>query len=121
MLQPYRVLDASGRNGWMAGFLLAQLGAEVICVEPPEGQRSRHLGPFVDDEAGPERSLFHWAYNRGKRSVVLGNDDGALAGLAAGSDVVLECGAMPVDLAALRAANPALITVSITRWASNAY
>ena len=37
-----------------------------------------------------------------------------LAELCAGADVVFECGAVPVDLAALRAANPALVTVSIT-------
>ena len=118
-LSAYRVLDLTDDRGQFAGFLLAQLGAEVVCVEPPDGQRSRHQGPFVDDVPGPDRSLFHLAYNRGKRSVVLDdNDGGALATLAAGADVVLDCGAVPVDLAALRAANPALITVSITPYGS---
>src|SRR5205809_240004 len=46
----------------MAGMILAQLGAEVIAVEPPGGVRSRHLEPAP---------ALHLAYNRGKRSVVL--------------------------------------------------
>jgi len=47
MLSPYRVLDLCDDRGHFAGFLLAQLGAEVIAVEPPGGQRSRHRGrPF---------------------------------------------------------------------------
>ena len=49
--------------------MLASLGAEVICVEPPDGVQSRHSGPFVDDETDSERSLAHWAYNQGKQSV----------------------------------------------------
>ena len=62
-LSPYRILDLTDDRGQFAGFLLAQLGADVISVEPPEGHRSRRLPPFVDDEVGEDRSLFHWAYN----------------------------------------------------------
>ena len=116
-LSAYRVLDLTDERGQFAGYLLAQLGADVICIEPPEGQRSRRQGPFVDAEPGDERSLWHLAYNRGKRSVVAGGEQ--LAALAAGADVVLDCGAVPVDLAALRADNPALITVSITPFGSD--
>lgn len=117
MLSPYRVLDLCDERGHFAGFLLAQLGAEVIAVEPPGGQRSRHQGPFAGGVEDPERSLQHWAYNRGKRSVVLDDGDGAadqLAGLAAGADLLIECGAIPVDLDRYRAENPSLVTVSIT-------
>jgi crotonobetainyl-CoA:carnitine CoA-transferase CaiB-like acyl-CoA transferase len=112
MLSPYRVLDLTDERGALAGFVLASLGAEVIAVEPAEGSRIRRLRPFVGDVAGAERSLLHVAYNRGKRSVTL--DSVELAGLAAQADVLLECGALPVDLAALREANAALVTVSIT-------
>lgn len=111
-LSGYRVLDLTDHRGQFAGSGLAQLGADVILVEPAGGSPSRHLAPFIDDEPGMDRSLWHWAYNRGKRSVVV--DDEQLAELAAGADVLLECGARPVDLAALRAMNPALVTVSIT-------
>ena len=71
MLSPYRVLDLCDDRGHLAGHILAQLGAEVIAVEPPDGQRSRHEGPFAGDVVDPERSLPHWAFNRGKRSVVV--------------------------------------------------
>ena len=113
MLSPYRVLDLTDDRGHFAGFLLAQLGAEVIAVEPPQGQRSRHHGPWAAGVADPERSLSHWAYNRGKQSVVL-PDPEELAELVAGADVVIECGAIPVDLTAWRAANPSLVTVSLS-------
>ena len=113
MLSQYRVLDLTDDRGHFAGFLLAQLGAEVIAVEPPEGQRARHHGPWAGGVADPERSLGHWAYNRGKQSVVL-PDPEQLAELVAGADVVIECGAIPVDLTAWRAANPSLVTVSLS-------
>ncbi len=112
MLSPYRVLDLTDDRGHFAGFLLAQMGADVIAVEPSKGQRSRHRGPWAGEQAHPERSLTHWAYNRGKRSVVCSGDE--LSALAATADILIECGALDVDLKALRAANPALITVSLS-------
>jgi len=56
-----------------AGMLLADLGAEVIKIEPPEGDLARRFGPFI----GPESVLF-LSCNRGKKSVVLdlASDDG---------------------------------------------
>ena len=113
MLTPYRVLDLTDERGQLAGHMLAQMGADVIAVEPPGGHRSRRRGPFARDSRDPESSLTHLAYNRGKRSVVI-DDPAQLERLAATADIVIECGAMPVDLARLRAANPSLITVSIT-------
>ena len=98
MLAPYRVLDLTDERGALAGFLLAALGAEVVSVEPAEGSRIRAMGPFVGDVPGAERSLWHLAYNRGKRSVTIDSVD--LAALAGQSDVLLECGALPIDLAA---------------------
>ena len=63
-----------------------------------------------------------WGWNRGKRSVVLDVGDtagaAALQRLCAEADVVIECGALAVDLAALRAADPALVTVSISPFGS---
>jgi len=117
MLSPYRVLDLTDDRGHLAGLLFAQLGADVVLVEPPGGSRARHLGPFVDDVPHPGRSLQAWAFDRGKASVELRTfDDPLLAELAAGADVLLECGAFPVDVAALRANNPALVTVSISAF-----
>ena len=118
MLTPYRVLDLTDDRGHLAGFLMAQMGADVIAVEPPGGARSRHLGPWAGGAPDPERSLGHWAYNRGKRSIVADGHD-AVAELAAGADVLFECGAIEVDLDALRAANPGLITVSLSPFGAD--
>lgn len=126
MLSPYRVLDLTDDRGQLAGFILAYLGAEVIAVEPPGGSPSRRRPPFARG-AGPdsERSLTHWAYNRGKRSVVLDIDESvddraALIGLARGADVLIESRA-PGAMAALglgaddlAAVNHALVYASIT-------
>jgi crotonobetainyl-CoA:carnitine CoA-transferase CaiB-like acyl-CoA transferase len=122
MLTPYRVLDLTDERGQLAGYTLASLGADVILVEPPDGSGSRRLPPFAGGVEDAERSLVFHAWNRGKRSVVvdLGSEEGRaqLSRLAGDADVVLESGAVPVDLAALRAANPALVTVSISPFGS---
>ena len=122
MLEPYRVLDLTDERGQLAGFTLASLGADVILVEPPDGSGSRRLPPFAGGVEDPERSLTFHGWNRGKRSVVvdLGTDDGRdqLTRLARDADVVIESGAVRVDLAALQKANPALVTVSISPFGS---
>ena len=56
-LQGIRVLDLSGPMGNYAGKLFADLGADVVLVEPPGGSQLRHRPPFLDDRAGGERSL----------------------------------------------------------------
>ncbi|GAA1948401.1 hypothetical protein GCM10009798_04470 [Nocardioides panacihumi] len=119
-----RVVEVGDRIGEYCGLVLAGLGAEVIKVEPPEGAESRRMAPFVDDVPDPERSLHFWAYNRGKRSVVLDleTEDGAAAleQLAAACDVLLD--ATPVGYlderglgsASLRERHPELVVARIT-------
>jgi crotonobetainyl-CoA:carnitine CoA-transferase CaiB-like acyl-CoA transferase len=68
--------------GPYAGMLLADMGADVVKVEPPGGDLARAIGPFrmgIRDE--PPGSVFFASVNRGKRSVVidLGDDDGRAA------------------------------------------
>jgi crotonobetainyl-CoA:carnitine CoA-transferase CaiB-like acyl-CoA transferase len=70
-LAPYRVLDLTGALGPLAGKMLADLGADVVRVEPPEGSALRRLPPFADGVAAPEGSLAWWAYAAGTRSVAL--------------------------------------------------
>ena len=53
------------------GKVLAQLGAEVIKVEPPEGDWSRGMGPFPDDKPHAEKSGLYLAMNANKRGVTL--------------------------------------------------
>ena len=71
MLSPYRVLDLTDERGLLCGKILADLGADVIQVEPPTGSSARRIGPFYQDEVHPERSLFWWAYASNKRSITL--------------------------------------------------
>lgn len=69
--------------------LLADLGAEVIKLEPPQGDDYRHIGPFLQGE-----SALFTLMNRGKQSIVLDlKDQGAQAvarQIALSCDVVVE-------------------------------
>ena len=71
LLDGVRVIEVGDEVSAYAGKLLAGLGADVIKVEPPEGCSTRNIGPFYEDEPGPERSLYWWHYSIGKRSVTL--------------------------------------------------
>ncbi len=124
MLSPYRVLDLTDERGLLCGQILADLGADVIAVEPPGGSSARRIGPFAGDVPDPERSLHWWAYARNKRGITLDldTDDGRekLRQLVAGADFLIESAA-PGEMAArglgygdLAAINPALVYVSIT-------
>ncbi len=74
-LDAWTVVELASEATAFAGKLLADLGADLIVVEPPGGAAQRGYGPFLDDEAGPERSLHWWHYNTSKRGVVLDLDD----------------------------------------------
>src|SRR5438132_7016064 len=71
MLSPYRVLDLTDERGLLCGKILADLGADVIQIEPPEGNPARRVGPFYLGEVHPERSLYWWAYAANKRGLTL--------------------------------------------------
>jgi len=49
MLSPYRVLDLTDERGLLCGKILADLGADVIQVEPATGNPARRIGPFYQD------------------------------------------------------------------------
>ncbi len=124
MLSPYRVLDLTNERGLLCGQMLADLGADVIKIEPPGGSSARRVGPFAKDEVDPERSLFWWAYARNKRGIVLDleRDEGRgrLLRLAEGADFLIESetpgrmAALGLGYHDLAAVNPALVYVSIT-------
>ena len=110
--------------GPWAGQLLADLGAEVIKIEAPAGDDTRHWGPpFIDRDGDRSAAYFHGC-NRGKRSVVLNftvpEDLAAARRLIAGADVVIEnfkVGGLArhgLDYDSLKAVNPGLIYCSIT-------
>lgn len=58
MLSPYRVLDLTTERGLLCGQMLADMGADVIKVEPPGGSTARSIGPFYKDVPHPDRSLY---------------------------------------------------------------
>ena len=66
-----RVLDLTDERGFVGGWMLAELGADVVAIEPPDGSPARRIGPFADDDEAPNRSLPWWAYARNKRSAVV--------------------------------------------------
>jgi benzylsuccinate CoA-transferase BbsE subunit len=118
-----KVLDLSNFRGQLCGRMLADMGADVIKVEPPGGDEARRLGPFVDDHPHRDRSLFFWFYNLNKRSLTLDlkHPRGAdlLRQLAHGADLIIESfapgtmDAIGLGWETLHAANPALILLSI--------
>jgi benzylsuccinate CoA-transferase BbsE subunit len=121
-LSGYRVLDLTSEPGFLAGRLLADLGADVIKIEPPEGDAARHRGPFVGGAPDPERSILWLSLNVGKRGVTLALDRSGgrdlFLRLCQTADVVLESErpGSPRSLAArglgydaLRAADPRLV------------
>ncbi|WP_207101413.1 CaiB/BaiF CoA transferase family protein [Paracoccus shandongensis] len=111
------------------GQTLADLGAEVIKVEAPEGDDTRRWGPpFIDrpraDGTTEKVAAYFHAANRGKTSVVCDFNDAAdlerLRGLIDGADVVVEnfkLGGLRrfgLDYDTLSTRNPRLVYASIT-------
>lgn len=70
-LDDTRVLDLTGEIGQYCTKLLADLGADVIKIEPPGGDPVRALPPFYHDETDPQKSLYWLNLNTSKRSVTL--------------------------------------------------
>lgn len=93
-LEDIRVLNLAGEIGQYCVKLLADLGADVIKVEPPAGDPARNLPPFYHDEADPEKSLYWLNLNTNQRSVTLNIEDAEgrklFERLIATADVVVE-------------------------------
>ena len=125
-----RVLEIAGPLGEYAGKLLADFGADVVLVEPPAGAARRHLGPFIDDQPGTERSLSFAYLNTSKRGVTLDLDqaDGQaiFTRLARSADVVLDGTGQPglmskrgLGYEALAAGHPQLVYTAVTPFGSD--
>lgn len=93
-LHGIRVVEIAHPFTASAGRLLADAGADVILIEPPEGAEQRFHGPFADDEPDREMSLSWWAENTSKRSAVADLETGPgrqfFRQLIATADVLLE-------------------------------
>lgn len=128
-LNGLRVVELA--DGWAAhcGRILADLGADVVKVEPPEGDSSRARPPFIAGRPGPDRSIWFIALNANKRGIVADTrtPDGrdAVRRLIDGADVLVESlgpgglAAIGLDGGALRAANERLIHTTITPFGSD--
>jgi formyl-CoA transferase/CoA:oxalate CoA-transferase len=120
LLEGVRVLDM-GRvlSGPYCASLLAELGADVVKLESPRGDDTRHLGPFLQDE-----SVYFAQINRGKRSIALDlkqeRDRHLALRLAEKADVVVEnfrpgvAARLGVDFDTLSRTNPRLVYASIS-------
>ena len=125
-LDGLRVLDLTDYRGQLCARLIADMGADVIKVEPPAGDLARRIAPFVDDIPHHDRSLFFWFYNLNKRSLTLDltRPRGAeiLRTLARSTDVVIESfkpgqiREMGLGWEELHRINPALILLSIASF-----
>jgi crotonobetainyl-CoA:carnitine CoA-transferase CaiB-like acyl-CoA transferase len=122
-----RVVElADGIAGPYAGKLLAELGAQVVKVEPPAGDTSRRLGPFWQGEPHPDRSGLYLYLNAGKTGIVLdlALDAGrrACLDLLATADVCIEnfgpgeIERLGLGVSVLRTARPSLVVVSVTAF-----
>jgi len=71
LLESFRVLDLTDDKGFLCGKILADLGADVIKVEKPGGDKARNIEPFYQNTPHPEKSLYWFAYNFNKRGITL--------------------------------------------------
>ena len=124
MLSPYRVLDLTDERGVLAGQMLADLGADVIQVEPTAGSSGRSVAPFFADR--PDESIYWAAYTRGKRGITcnLEHPRGRelVLRLAESADFLIESsdvGRMAefgLDYETVQARNPNLIYTSVSAF-----
>src|ERR1051325_3887810 len=80
--------------GPYAALMMAELGARVIKIEPPDGDDARRYGPFVTGEGGAAKSGYFLSINRGKESIALDlkfeADRKIFEALLARADVLIE-------------------------------
>src|SRR5216117_3037792 len=94
-LADLRILDLTqALAGPFCTMLLADLGADVIKVEPPRGDMTRAMPPFPEDREGCDYGGYFASINRNKRSIVLdlrqAGDRDILLRLVDGADAVVE-------------------------------
>jgi crotonobetainyl-CoA:carnitine CoA-transferase CaiB-like acyl-CoA transferase len=124
-LNGIRIIELPGDSTAFAGKLLADMGADVIVIEPPDGAGARSYPPFLDDEPGTERSLHWWHFYTSRRGITLslGTEQGQelFSQLIGTADVLIE-GAdgvvVPEELGyeALSGLNPGLIHTAISAF-----
>jgi benzylsuccinate CoA-transferase BbsE subunit len=125
-LDGLRVLEIASPLTAYCGKMFADLGADVVLIEPPGGCRLRRERPFIEDNPGLETSLVFAYHNTSKRGITLNlaAEEGCalFRKLAGAADLVLEAekpGVMAqrgLDHAALARTNPRLVMASISAF-----
>ena len=128
-LSGLRVVELAAAPIAWAGKLLADMGADVILVESPDGDPARAYPPFAQDAPGDgeeSRSLYWWHYHTSKRGVAIDLESATgqerFRALAATADVLLEAepprrlAALGIDYEQLAAAHPGLIHIAVTPY-----
>jgi benzylsuccinate CoA-transferase BbsE subunit len=121
------VVDMTGPYGAYGGRLLADLGADVIRIVPPDGDLLGRHPPLIVGPDGRQKSAFAWFVNLNKRERIIDVETAAgraeLAELLDDADVLLESwtaeDAAAGELEALTAQRPDLVRVSITPFGSD--
>ena len=122
LLDGLRVVELIDADQWASaaiaqcGRILADLGADVVKAEPPEGDPVRRVPPFVGDRADRDRGLMWIALNANKRSVVIAPSDAKTrAALLRDADIVVQP-SLVIDPAR---ADERLIVVTVTPYGAS--
>lgn len=123
------VIELAHERISLAGKLLADMGADVLLVEPPGGAPMRRYPPFVTGPDGAQHSLHWWHYQTNKRSIELDldaeQDRATFRQLVLQADVLLDSepiqrlSGLGLGWPELHAANPKLIQVAVTPYGHN--
>ncbi len=123
-LSDLRVLDLTDIKGALCAKLFGDMGADVMKIEPPNGDAMRTIGPFLNGQPHRDRSLLYWFYNTSKRGVTLNLEypegRALLKQLVTRADVLVESfvpGTLEkwgLGYAQLQQLNPRLVLTSIT-------
>ena len=124
-----RVVELADGWGAQCGRILADLGADVVKVEPLAGDTARSRPPFIGDRPGADRGVWWIALNANKRGVALDlardEERAALRRLVARSDIFVESlgpaglAAIGIDAATLASWNERLIHATVTPYGSD--
>jgi len=123
LLGGLRVIEIAGDDVWAASAvahaarILADLGADVVKVEPPRGDPVRTVPPFLHDQPGPDRGLLWIALNANKRGVrlELPRERDRLRALLSSADMLVQ-GSEIVDAPTAASWSPSLVVATVTPY-----
>ncbi len=128
-LTGYRILDLTDSKGAYCTRLLADLGADVIKIESPQGDPGRSIPPFLNDDPDPEKSFFFIYRNASKRGITLNieTEEGRnlLKKLIAKADVLVEnygpdyMDSLGLGYESLKKINPNIVMASFTEFGTD--